>query len=300
MDTGNYSHTIARELVHKRSVAEVLITAMHTRQGSWTCHAQLPREHSFHGDARGAQQAYHDPLLVMEAFRQACIAAGHLAYDVPLDSHYTVRFYELTILDLAALRHRDRPLDLEFTVTVRNEYRSGLEVTAVATHQETKVMELAGAYGWMSAAKWAGFRAGASWDPGPQPVAAAPALVGRHRGANVVIGEPDAGINGGLRAPLVVDIGHPIIFDHPHDHLPGGLIIEACRQLSTAVLGPEGTELIGPAWVRCDFHSFAELDAVATVAVAPADNVPLGMHGEITQSGQLRATVDMTFTAGPT
>jgi hypothetical protein len=197
--------------------------------------------------------------------------------------------------------------ELEITITIRNEFRRGgdgpvhgLEVAAVATHQDTKVMELSGAYGWMSAAKWTAFREGASWDPGPQPAPADPALVGRHLPANVVIGTPTADPAGGLCAPLVIDIDHPTIFDHRHDHLPGGLIIEACRQLAVAVLGEESATLVGPAWVRCDFHSFAELDATATVRVAPAPDVPLGMRGEITQSGQQRATVDMTFTAGPT
>jgi hypothetical protein len=59
MNGKEYSHTIPRELVHKRSVSEVLVTSVRVQPGSWTCHAQLPRLHSFHSDTTGAQHGYH-------------------------------------------------------------------------------------------------------------------------------------------------------------------------------------------------------------------------------------------------
>ena len=305
MNAGNHSQTIARELVHKRSIAEVLITSVTTSPATWICHAQLPRLHSFHTDTTGEQSAYHDPLLVLEAFRQACIAASHASYDVPLDARYTVRYYELSIVDLATLKCGPQVLDLAFDIAVRNEFRRGgdgpvrgLDVAAVVTHEGTKVMELSGAFGWMSLAKWEAFRGGASWDAGPQASPADPQLVSRTRPENVVIGEP-VGLGGGAAsAPIVVDVSHPTIFDHPLDHLPGGLIIEACRQLSLAVMGSRSATIMGPAWLRCDFHSFAELDATNTVTVAPAAQDALSFRGEVTQSGQTRASVELTFTAG--
>ena len=244
MNAGNYSQPIARELVHKRSIAEVLITSVTTTPANWICHAQLPRRHSFHTDTTGEQSGYYDPLLVLEAFRQACIAASHASYGVPLDARYTVRYYELSILDLATLKCGPQVLDLELHFAVRNEFRRGgdgpvhgLDVAAVVTHEGTKVMELSGAFGWMSRAKWEAFRAVASWDAGPQASPADPRIVGRTHPENVVIGEPVPAYGGATTAPIVVDLSHPTIFDHPLDHLPGGLIIEACRQLSLAVLG---------------------------------------------------------------
>ena len=305
MNAGNYSQTIARELVHKRSIAEVLITSVTTTPATWICHAQLPRRHSFHIDTTGEQSAYHDPLLVLEAFRQACIAASHASYDVPLDARYTVRHYELSILDLATLKCGPQVLDLEFNIAVRREFRRGgdgpvhgLDVAAVVTHEEKKVMELSGAFGWMSLAKWEAFRGGASWDAGPQASPADPQIVGRTRPENVVIGEPVPLGGSAASAPIVVDVSHPTIFDHPLDHLPGGLMIEACRQLSLAVMGSCSATIMGPAWLRCDFHSFAELDTTNTVTVAPAAEDALSFGGEVTQSGQTRASVELTFTTG--
>jgi 2-oxo-3-(phosphooxy)propyl 3-oxoalkanoate synthase len=308
VNAGNYSQTIARELVHKRSIAEVLITSVTTTPANWICHAQLPRRHSFHTDTTGEQSAYHDPLLVLEAFRQACVAASHASYGVPLDARYTVRYYELSILDLATLKCGPQVLDLELNIAVRNEFRRGgqglqgpvhgLDVAAVVTHEGTKVMELSGAFGWMSLAKWEAFRGGASWDAGPQASPADPQIVGRTRPENVVIGEPVPLGGSAASAPIVVDVSHPTIFDHPLDHLPGGLMIEACRQLALAVIGSCSATIMGPAWLRCDFHSFAELDTTSTVTVAPDAEDALSFRGEVTQSGQTRASVELTFTTG--
>ena len=303
MNACTYSHTIARELVHKRAVSEVLVTSVVAQTGTWLCHAQLPRRHSFHTDMIGEQGGYHDPLLVMEAFRQACIAGSHLFYDVPLDARHTVRYYELTVVDPASLRHGPDTMDLEFVIAVRKEFRrgedgpvQGLDVAAVATHGGTKVMELSGAFGWMSAAKWTAFRAGSSWEPGPQAPPVHPSLVGRSCQENVVIGNPVAAA-GGAAAPVLVDIAHPTIFDHPLDHLPGGLIIEAGRQLALTLLGCRSATVTGPARVRCDFQSFTELDAPSTVTMAHADEDPLTFRGVVTQSGETRATVELTFAA---
>jgi hypothetical protein len=303
MNSSNHSRTIARELVHKRAISEVLVTAVNEQTGTWLCHAQLPRRHSFHTDLTGAQGDYHDPLLVMEAFRQACIAASHLFYDVAPDARHTVRYYELTVVDPAALRRGPRTLDLEFTITVRSEFRrgedgpvQGLDVAAVATHEGTKLMELSGAFGWMSAAKWTTLRAGAGWDPGPQPAPAQPAVVGRACRENVVIGAPVPHAAGAC-APVLVDIGHPTIFDHALDHLPGGLIIEAGRQLAMTLLGGRAAVVTGPARMRCDFRSFTELDAPSIVTMAPSEDDALTFRGAVTQSGQTRATLDLSFAA---
>ena len=186
MHAENYSQTIRRELVHKRAVAEVLVTSMGNQAGTWVVHTQMPRVHSFHTDGLGRQCAYYDPLLVMEAFRQGCIAGSHLFYDVPLDARHTVRYYELSVVDLAQLKCGPETLDLELNILVQKEFRRdgqgavhGLEVQAVAAREGTKAMELAAAFGWMSLEKWEKFRTGSSWDPGPQPSPADPRTVGR-------------------------------------------------------------------------------------------------------------------------
>jgi hypothetical protein len=303
MHEDNHSQTIRRELVHKRAVSEVLVTSVANQGGAWLVHAQLPRLHSFHSDGLGRQHTYYDPLLVLEAFRQGCIAGSHLFYDAPPDARHTVRLYELSVVDFDHLECGPEMFDLEMNIAVQKEFRKdeqgavhGLEVRAVAAHQGAKTMELAAAFNWMPLQKWDRMRAGSSWDPGPQPSPADPSSVGRTRTENVVIGSPDHDVEGGsASAPLVVDIGHAALFDHPLDHLPGGLIMEAARQLSLAIADSHASGLVGPSWLKVGFQSFAEMDAVSTVRMTQDAAEPLIFRGDITQSGQTRATIELAF-----
>ncbi|WP_179466331.1 AfsA-related hotdog domain-containing protein [Mycolicibacterium vinylchloridicum] len=298
-----YSQTLRRELVHKRAVSEVLVTSVSNQAGTWTVHAQLPRLHSFHTDVVGRQRAYYDPLLVLEAFRQGCIAASHLFYYAPPDARHTVRYYELSVVDLDQLECGSETLDLELNIVVQKEFRRedhgpvhGLEVRAVVAHEGAKAVEVSAAFGWMPLQKWDVMRAGASWDPGPQPAPTDVRTVGRTRAENVVIGEPIHATEGGsASAPLVVDINHATLFDHPLDHLPGGLMIEAARQLSLTIDDSRVSSLVGPSWLRIDFHSFAEMDAVNTVVMTQDAADPLTFRGDITQSGKTRATIELAF-----
>lgn len=305
MIVDNYSQTIDRALVHKRSLGEVLVTGLAAAPTGWTIHAQIPRGHRLHSDVTGDQQGYHDPLLIMEAFRQGCIAASHTLYEVPLNARHTLRNYELSLLDFDMLERGARPLELEIGVLVREEFRrrddgpvQGLEISAVAIGDGVKIMELQGAFGWMSAEKWAAFRGDASWDPGPQPVRADPRLVGRTYPGNVMIGEPTLLSDGAGSAAIVVDVDDPTMFDHPLDHLPGGLIVEASRQLCVALLGPYRTNVVGPTVMRCEFRSFAEMGPEVRITMTPLGGSPLAFCGLVTQSGHTRAIIELAFAAG--
>ncbi|WP_156686407.1 AfsA-related hotdog domain-containing protein [Mycobacterium sp. Marseille-P9652] len=304
MNEENGFHAVAPRLTHKHAPAEAFVSSVVADANGWTAHARLPGRHGFHADCAGRRSGYYDPLLLLEGLRQGCIAASHLLYDVPLGFHHTVRYYEFSVLDLAALGAGPEHLDVEFDTVVRKEFRRsehgrihGLDVAATATWGGTKAMELSGAFGWVSEESWLRMRAGSSWEPVAQPSPTDPPTVGRTRPANVVIGEPvRVGADGSVCAPVVVDIHNPTFFDHPLDHLPGGLILEAFRQLSLAGLGPRAATTVGPTRLRCDFHSFAELDAVSSVALTPADDA-LAFRGEVHQSGHTRATVELAFVA---
>ena len=292
---------IPRHLVHKHAADAVFVTALTAEDDGWRIGARLPHQHDFHGDATGRQAGYHDPLLVLEAFRQACIAIGHRGYAVPSDFHYTVRHYALSVLDPAALETSSGTADFDMHAVIRREFRpaadaavNGLTVEATASRDGLAAMELTAGFNWLPDARWQQLRAGAGWEAGPQPAPADPAAVGRRRPANVVIGAPAHRPDGSACAPVVVDLGNQTFFDHPLDHLSGGLIIEACRQLAVAALGPRAAEVLGPSRLRCDFHSFAELQPGCVVAVQPQPQ-PLAFHGEVTQAGQLRAGVALEF-----
>lgn len=96
---------------------------------------------------------------------------------------------------------------------------------------------------------------------GPHDVApVSAASVGHTSAWNVVLGARDT--EG--RWPLRVDISNPILFDHPLDHVPGTLLIEAVRQaLRLAVSDPA----LDPTTFEADFMSIAELGDKATVVL---------------------------------
>lgn len=296
---------IPAELVHKHAAGEVLLTAVTADAGIWLAGARLPDRHRFHGDATGRQSGYHDPLLILEAFRQGCIAVGHLGYAVPPDFHYAVRHYEFAVLAPAALESSSANQDFDIRMTIRREFRpapdaavNGLIIAASARRDGIVAMELSAGFSWMPEARWQQLRAGSTWEPGPQSPPAAPAVVGRRRAANVVIGSPARRRDGSVCAPVLVDLGNRTFFDHPLDHLPGGLLIEACRQLALAELGTQAATVLGPSRLRCEFHSFAELRPGCVVVLEP-ERQPLAFRGEVHQSGRVRAGVALGFETAP-
>ena len=75
---------------------------------------------------------------------------------------------------------------------------------------------------------------------------------------------------GGLEAELVVDPSHPFFFDHPYDHVPGVLFVEAVQQLSEWVAAAiDGDPMRRLTWFdRLDmqFERWADLDEPLRIA----------------------------------
>ncbi|WP_043266643.1 ScbA/BarX family gamma-butyrolactone biosynthesis protein [Streptomyces sp. CT34] len=257
--------TVPREYVHRAAVSEVFLTDW--RRGgpdSWLVSAQWPRAHSFYRPVNGL----HDPLLLIETVRQAGILLSHVAHGVPLDHAIiwrTVRYD----LSPTALRTTDAPADVELHITDRDVVRRGKRPACV--RQEFRIVcdgsDLASAvldYSCHSPAVYRRLRgeygdlalANSRKLPVPEPVA--PQLVGRDRTGDVVLSP--AGDPG--RWQLRVDTSHPVLFDHPVDHAPGMLMVEAVRQAALA-LTPGGAL---PVSLECSFERYAEMDAPCWVA----------------------------------
>jgi hypothetical protein len=107
-------------------------------------------------------------------------------------------------------------------------------------------------------------------DPAAESLPIDPRVVGMSTEADVVLGPAlDAGV-----WPLRVQTEHPVLFDHPLDHVPGMLVLEGLRQAGRALLGRPDAQLAG-----CDvsFRRFLELDRPASVLAR--------MPGGATQNG---------------
>jgi hypothetical protein len=124
-------------------------------------------------------------------------------------------------------------------------------------------------------------------DGKPAPVA--PHSVGRYQDSDVVLA-PSAVDNLWL---VRVDTNHPVMFDHPVDHVPGMLAIEAARQAALLATGSAGGV---PVRGRFTFDHYIELDEPCVIA-ADTETVPgddrSSVHVKFEQSGQVAVSGDL-------
>lgn len=265
---GPFTTTVPREYVHRAALAEVFLTGVHpTGLDTLTVTAQWPRAHTFYGPTAGV----HDPLMFTETLRQAVHLITHTVYATPMDHHQIWR--RLTVdLDRDALFVGGTPASVELDIRCADvERRAGalrglrMEVTArrdgrylgravssVTSLPRTVYRRLRGPH--------AEVRTAGNLALLPPPVQ--PALVGRLRPEDVVLAPTRVRDRWLLRA----DTRHPILFDHPQDHAPGMLLLEAARQAALAVSPPVPVVPVGTEAV---FHRYAELDEDCWIEAAP-------------------------------
>ena len=235
-----FEQSLPRRLVHRAAVSEVLLTGFQPDGDSFRVGAQWPRGHSYYGAVAGR---WHDPMLFAEAVRQVGLFLAHEELGVPFGSHFVTDSTSFEMTEEGA-RLADGPANIVLEVTFGDVMRRRGTVTAYAYHVTAyRDGERIGA-GHLSAQVIAdriyqrlrGDRLGAR-PPGTVPAAVNPQLVGRGVGFDVVLAPAPTGATPMLR----VDPRHPVLFDHPVDHVPGMVLLEAARQTALAELGcPEG------------------------------------------------------------
>ena len=119
--------------------------------------------------------------------------------------------------------------------------------------------------------------------PIPLTAPTAPQTVGRMSPMDVVlspVNEPDCW-------QLRVDTRHPVLFDHPVDHVPGMLLMEAARQAWAATHGSPM-----PLGFTGAFQRYIELDAPCTIRTATIGDDSLLVTGW--QNGEPAFTATVT------
>ena len=250
--------TVPRQLVHRAAVAETLITGgAGTDTDRFTVFAQWPRAHQLHVSP---DRTAYEPLLVAETVRQAGTLIAHTAYQVPLGHKFVLKEMRITTrpeqlavgpvpaepalhIAVSDVDHRGgRPAGFRYDADIR----LGGERVATAHVAAT----------WTSEAVYRRLRGGrsaATVSALPVPPGLPPAAVGRALPADVVLAPSDHPDRWQLR----VDTAHAVFFDHPLDHVPGMLLLEAVRQAVRART-PDGRRI--PASFHTVFHQYAELD----------------------------------------
>ncbi|WP_328751284.1 A-factor biosynthesis protein [Streptomyces sp. NBC_00285] len=281
---GALTATVPRELVHRVAVAETLLTGWNrTGTDRFTLTAQWPRAHQLHVSP---DRSAYEPLLIAETVRQCGALLAHSAYEVPIGHQFVLQ-------ELRVDTHPEHlavgaaPAEPVIDITVDEIRRRGGRPTAL---RYDAVLRLGGervatgrvAVSWTNQSVYRRLRRGRTADigvlrlPQPPPPPLPAGTVGRALRADVLL-SPTARSD---RWRLRVDTAHPVFFDHPLDHIPGMLLLEAARQAARAHGG-------GDRWVPTSFHAafhqYAELDKPVWMEVstgAGGDVQVVALQGE--------------------
>jgi len=311
-----FDRCVPRDLVHRRALAEVLITdTAEVAEDEFLLGTQLPRAHSLWSDRRSP---YHDPLITVEIARQACLALPQRYYSVPQGWHFISQRIDFTVASLESYADgNESPPEGILRARFSNKRKRDGMLTGLSLESEMTIDgELAASisgdlmflppvtYNEMRAAKRSRRPSGGVM-PRIVPRTLAPALVGRFLESNVVLEDRASSDTptGERRFTVVVDHNHPYFFDHGQDHVPGQLLVEAYRQAAVATasreraLAPAAAVLTG---CQVAFADFAELDSPIECSAMLSDQlgersfrVTLALHQLETVIGEAR--VDLSF-----
>ncbi|MEV7596548.1 ScbA/BarX family gamma-butyrolactone biosynthesis protein [Kitasatospora sp. NPDC089797] len=253
-----HDRTVSRHLVHRASVSEVFLTGWQaTGPYDFLLGAQWPRLHGFY---RLPGDRYHDPVLMAETVRQAGLLIGHAGFGVPRGHHFVMEDlgYALGEEGLPGLAVAAAPTSLMLAVACQDvRMRHGrlvsLRVHAEVTRDGLRIGHGSGQLRVVTPASYERLRGRRTVTVPRPPEPDAPELVGRVQPADVVLSptlRPDTWL---LRA----DAGHPVLFDHELDHVPGMLVLEAARQAAQRLQHPEP---VVPVELVTSFDRYIELD----------------------------------------
>ncbi len=261
----SWSRTVPRELVHRSSVAEVLLTDVRPNgAGGYLAAACWPRSHLTF-PAAGTDR--HNPLLVVETLRQ-------LGIYIPLRWYGLAPTVRMLIDDLYfALGPGPEPraghggTEVTCAVEVTSARRradgslAGLRLAVSYRVGGRRFARAGGGARFLSAARYAAVRGDlvtACPPPfGPGGGRPDPAALGVARPADVVVARRADGL-----AVEPADPFHPFFFDHASDHVPGMVLLEAARQGAAEA---SGGLLLRPVSGRLAAHRFTEYDPPARV-----------------------------------
>ena len=284
------SRTVDRRLVHRDAVAEVLLTDVVPHPDDATADppaegarfvvaVHVPRAHTYYGDH---PDPVVDPVLLVEAVRQAAEAVSHGHLGVGDTDRFVVRDLLVDLVrPLAVASSSDgvvhAVLTLRDVVRVRGALRS-VRVTADVRHarpgeRPTRLGTVELAVAVLTDEGYAYLRGPRSTRGGAAELgrAAAPrqglvdaVAVARSRAENVVVADPRHGADGST-ARLEPAFANASMFDHPQDHVPAMVLVEAVRQLVVhrALAGHDVPPAPGALSLAARFLAFVELDAVA-------------------------------------
>ncbi|MET9500006.1 ScbA/BarX family gamma-butyrolactone biosynthesis protein [Streptomyces sp. NPDC006552] len=283
--------TVPKEFVHRAGVAEVMLTDWRRKDDlRFSVSAQWPRIHGFFAPVAGR----HDPLIAAETLRQAGLLLAHAEFNVPLGFQFVM--WDLTLETRPEhLAVGGAPATLELDVVCRdvksrNSTLAGFRYDVVMYRDGHVAATGSARFTCMAPKVYQRVRGGrvvGSVRPLALTAPIAPQTVGRVSPTDVVLSAtPDEG-----RWQLRLDTRHPVLMEHPVDHVPGMLLLEAVRQASIATVGTGARPLA----LVSDFTRYIELDTPSFIEARriPGDGTRVLVTG--TQNGELAFSSTVTM-----
>ncbi|MFI5808795.1 ScbA/BarX family gamma-butyrolactone biosynthesis protein [Streptomyces sp. NPDC051561] len=292
-----------RRYVGKKHASEVFVTGWHhLTADTHLVTARWPRLHPFYVPDLNELH----PHLVTETVRQALAVVAHTAFDVPVGyrmgwEQFTCDIapaelakasaesgtVELTVTHAPCIRRRLGSMHLNATIRVmRNSSLLGTAHLRYTAFPPALYNRLRGRYADATAAF-------ARAIPVAPPLS--PSLVGRRKEADVVLSPTGIPRRWQLRA----DTSHTTLFDHPHDHVPGMMLLEACSQAALADTAPHNAT---PVAFETSFFRYVELDQPCWITAHDAPNDQQGCRRVVvtgTQADQAVFSAAVTTRATP-
>ncbi|MER5891860.1 ScbA/BarX family gamma-butyrolactone biosynthesis protein [Streptomyces sp. NPDC001876] len=231
----------------------------------------------------------YDPRVLTQTIRQSGLAIAHAAYGVPLSHHTLLHHFDFTVVPGFRVSP-GRPSILGVEVSVAEPKRNRRTVSSLGVdirlfHDNIMVARADSEFGWISPAAYRRLRGEhltAGWNEWPLPAPAEPRTVGRTRATDVVLAPGERPDQWQLRH----DTESFLLYDHPVDHVPGLVLMEAAHQAALALLHPLPFE---PTAVASTFERYVEFDRPCWIG---AEAVPAPGPGQSavlvtgTQDGQ--------------
>lgn len=243
---------VPKEYAHLSRDSSVLVTGWSRREdGAFSLTVRWPA-------SDGALP--YDPRILTQTVRQTGLVIAHAEYGVPLTHQTLLHAFDFTVAPGLRVSGAEPSL-LTVEITLAEPKRRGRSVSSLAMdirifQGEAMVARADCDFGWVSPAAYRRLRGEhptAGWNTWELPAPVDPGTVGRATGHDVVLAPGDTAHRWRLRN----DVRNVLLYDHPVDHVPGLVLMEAAHQAANAFLHPSPFELTAFA---SSFERYVEFD----------------------------------------
>lgn len=201
----------------------------------------------------------YDRRVLIQTIRQSGLAILHAEVGVPLTHQILLNSFDFTVAP--GLRIPAESCALTVKISLADPKKPGRAASSLGmkvriSRGDDMVAEAAVTFGWISPAVYRRLRGdhlALAWNSWPLLDPVDPATVGCTTASDVVLAPGDRQYQWQLRA----DVDNVMYFDHPVDHVPGLVLMEAAYQAAHAILQPAHLEATV---ITSAFERYTEFD----------------------------------------